>query len=125
MRRAALFALPVLLAACSEYPAPQHFVVFYPEPTSALDTPSRAITAIASDWATKHARKSVVVTGFADPPGAFPRDRDQSRERVRSVIDDLERHGVPPARIVVAADEPDDVTVARLERRRVFIDVTR
>ena len=122
MRRAFLVAsLLSGLAACASPEPAQTFVVFFPESSVRLDDRAKTMVGVAADWAKMHPRLSIVVSGYANPPGSTQADINTSAARAQAVFDQLVGDGVPASRITRTARGPTDYTLSSQENQQVEI----
>jgi len=112
------FAIAPAIAADSPS---QRFVVFFQEWSAKLDEPATTVIERAAAYARDHARDIVHVAGFADPTGSRAANALLSDLRAQVVIDQLQAHGVRPARIIGRGRGPVHYALTAQESRRVEI----
>ncbi len=121
MRRSFRFSvILLLLAGCAVFTR-EHYAVFFPPQSAALDPAAKAVIASLADKAKVRPGAMVVVSGFSDPEGSVPDNLKLSARRARVVADTLVADGVPPYRIERRALDGVDYSIDSLESRRVEI----
>lgn len=124
MRRAFLFALLVLPAACALFPASgQRFVVFFDDASTTLDDNSNRVVAATSDYALAHPEWDVAVSGSADPSGTPDVNTQIIKGRLASVVTALVGHGLGPSRVRTMDIGQLPFALNSQESRRVVIAV--
>jgi hypothetical protein len=106
-------------AATAKYDAPDERVVLFPAGVADVTTPEASfelgyVVAVMDDHPEMHA----LVVGHADPSGTPTYNHDLSLKRARSVRDNLLKHGVPRARVMIAVPKEQGKPASKgLERR--------
>jgi outer membrane protein OmpA-like peptidoglycan-associated protein len=124
MRRTFLLAA-LLLGGCTLLGRQEHFVVFFPSHTAALDAQARQVIAGVAEKAKLSPGAPVNLAGYTGPKGAptIAGDFRLATQRTIAVADALVALGIDPARIRTHAVGGVDYSLDSIESRRVEITI--